>query len=360
MLVFSILRDGRLREFKQKHKRKSVSMIKRKKQLLGAFGLGIALVTLAFGCIVPSQIDSAHATDIDINVTIQGPGSSVTIITPKDGAVVTDNVLSVTTSYSKISSLRHTLVCMKDGAQVVNEVVSDITSIDPATNGRESFDKSLAAYDLGTASDCTLKAIAVTANGGSTEDTVTFRYRALHVVMNDGVDVKGNPSATISANDQVTLVVAQVYDEQGNPVFVKDGVQTDISIPSSMFDSNRQYILNLPMSEYGAKAGKYSLVVLAYNSAGSNISQNTVEFNYVPKSVGPTDPDDPDNPDNPDNPDKPTNPDKPGVPEVPGTGSILGDMNIARFDYILAGLIAFGAVAGFAVYLMARARRREK
>ncbi len=343
-------------------------MIKRKKQLLGAFGLGTALVALAFACILPSQIDSAHAEEVDINVTVQGPGSKVTIITPADESVVARSTLDVTTEYTKIQSLDHTLVCKKDGAEVVNTVIDHYTPDSSATSGRRSFSKSLEEYNLGNEADCTLRAKAVSAEGGDLEDVVTFRYRSLKVVMNDKVNDAGNPSATITIRDDVTLIVAQVYDAQGKPVFTKGGADAALSIPNTMFDAEKgQYVLTLPMAEHDAKAGNYTLVVRAYNKEGKNVSTNTVHFNYVPKGSGPVDPDDPNRPVDPDDPSKPSdpsnpsNPDKPGnVPEVPGTGSILGDMNIAKFDYILTGLVAFGAVAAFAAYLMVRARRREK
>lgn len=76
----------------------------------------------------------------------------------------------------------------------------------------------------------------------------------------------------------------------------------------------------------------------------------------------PINPGGPDRPGGSDEPGKPGEPDKPGTdqkPEAPGTGlNLFKDLNISRADYIVTGLVAFGVVTGFAIFLIVRRNKR--
>lgn len=88
----------------------------------------------------------------------------------------------------------------------------------------------------------------------------------------------------------------------------------------------------LPFAENEAANGKYTTVVVAYNAKGNIISMVNLDTEYTF-----------------------INPD---LPETPNTGFTIGDLNISKVDYLITGLIVFGVVAGFALYLVYRKSRR--
>ena len=92
-----------------------------------------------------------------------------------------------------------------------------------------------------------------------------------------------------------------------------------------------ELLIDLPFKEYGVPEGDYRAVVVTYDENDVILSIDTVPFTYKLRG---------------------------NTPEVPNTGSMLENLNISRLDYLLTGLIAFGAVAGFAIYLICRKNRR--
>ena len=87
--------------------------------------------------------------------------------------------------------------------------------------------------------------------------------------------------------------------------------------------------VELPMSDYDAPEGEYTGHVVTYDQNDDVLGQYTFTFYYKP------------------------------TPKLPNTGSVFANLNIARADYIITGLIFFGLVAGFAIYLIGRRSHRR-
>ncbi len=306
-------------------------MQRRKKQLLGAVGLAGVMAMTAIACSMPAPDASAQSGETTITVVVENNEVlSTQIISPKDTEMYQTNVIPIRTVYQGATELVHSLSCRTADGSTVNKVI-DTLQLGSRSSGTREFEYAIDTSELGVQADCVLTATAKGPDNGSVTDQVSFRYRSLVVEIKDEVDENRNPLVHIDVSDDVYVLTIQVYDEHGNPVFVdKDGKPKAIQVERDQFDlENMSYELYLPMSEYGAKAGKYSLAVVAYGEDRKTvISMNLNTFEY-----------------------------KPETPEVPGTGSVFDDLNISRMDYLLTGLIAFGAVAGFAIYLMLRKSR---
>lgn len=324
-------------------------MKRKTKRLLGVFGLAAVMATTAIAYALPTP--EAHADDgttasdaVTIQVKVIGPGETTQLVSPANGAVLKSNIVPVEYNFQRMKVIQTNLSCASAGQAAGEAIVVDTFDV-PADNdntGSRKFNIDLNKWGVQADATCRVFLTGKGINDTDVKDEgVEFEYRAMKVdipTTGDGdeekpvTDEKGDPEVVIGVNDQVYSLLLQVYDAAGNPVFVKaDGTEEPIIVGRDEFDlATGTYKLNLPMSKYGAKSGWYDLVAIAYGQDGKEvISMNTYRFYYDP-----------------------------GTPNVPGTGTIMDNLNISRADYVVTGLIAFGAVAMFGVYLVARKSRR--
>lgn len=345
-IASGILRDDSSGGFKQKYKRKSVSMKGKQKQLLGFFGLSLVTAMTAVAYSLPAP--GAAAQDLNVSVTVTAENGSARVISPENNAVLTGRTTDVAISYNKVRSVATVVTCVdtESKEQVFNETrnatLTEVTGVH-----KESY---TVPESLGNVT-CSAKITATGLDGETYYDGVSFSFRAMNIP-NPGTpddpikppvqpgeepcegpncgkfDDNNNPIVDVVVSDDVETVYVQVYDGDNNPVFVdKNGKAVPIETTRDAFKDGK-FALTLPMSSYNAKAGKYVAVLTAYNGKGEVVSTNNYWFEYMPKV------------------------------ETPGTGSILADLNLSRADYLLTGLVAFGLVAGFATYLIFRKSRR--
>lgn len=327
-------------------------MKRKTKRLLGVLGLAVVMVVTAIAYALP--VPEAHAEgellqddqSITIQVKVVGPGETVQLVSPSgDEETITKNIVSVEYNYQKMKVVYTNLSCTSASqARAADEAIVVHTMNGTADNdytGTEKFDIDLNALNIQTGATCRIFLTGEGISGTDVRDEgVEFQYRAIKVDMpttgddEEGkpiTDEKGDPEVTIGISDDVYSLFFQVYDASGNPVFAVDGVEEPILVSRDKFDlESGSYTLNLPMSQYGAKSGWYELVAIAYAQDGKEVvSMNVYRFYYDSET-----------------------------PNVPGTGTIMENLNISRADYVVTGLIAFGAVAVFGVYLVARKSRR--
>ena len=316
----------------------------KKKQLLGFVGLALVFAMTAIAYSLPAP--GAAAQDLNISVTVTAEEGSAKIIAPTDGAVLTGRTTTVSVSYNKIRSMTTTMTCKNASGEQVFEETRNANLTEPTGVANEQF---TIAEGLGDVT-CSAKTEARGLDGELYPDGVSFTFRAMNIpgggtednpvkppVNPDepcegptcvNVDENNDPIVDVIVSDDVEQVSVQVYDADKNPVFVdKDGKETPLLTTKDAFKDGKLTI-TLPMSDYSAKPGKYVAYFTATNSKGEVVSVNEYWFEYMPKV------------------------------ETPGTGSIFKDLNLSRADYLVTGLVAFGAVAGFAVYLVFRKSRR--
>lgn len=304
-------------------------MQKTKKHFLGMVGLAlVALLTLvAYGLPSP-EASAAEEGNVDVQVVVGEPNMNNRINAPRDGDIVVKPDLEISSSYSQASKIEYFLTYSNADGQEVRVPVGSFTPTE--NSGVNTFTVNLDGY--GGFNNYRLTSVAYGNNGAQREDTVAFAYRAINVYYN-GLNDNEDPQLKAEVNEKVDKIQVQVYDKDNNPVFVdENGVEHPIIVDKSAIDPETgELLIDLPFKEYGVPEGDYRAVVVTYDENDVILSIDTVPFTY--KLRGST-------------------------PEVPNTGSMLENLNISRLDYLLTGLIAFGAVAGFAIYLICRKNRR--
>lgn len=313
-------------------------MQKRKKQLLGLSGLAVVGVMTAIALSLPAaayenvmdakplDATGGQSTTVTVNVTENGLG--IRIASPKNNEnVVPDENGEVpfTLITSNAQSIQPILSYVDAQGRKVEKKLPVIYP-----NGQVTVNGKLVLLIAET--EYTFRVIATGADGTTIEDSIKFTYRAVRVESKGETAENNDPIIHIYANSAVNKMQVQVYyPGDSKPLFVNsEGKEEPIILDREDLDENGYAMLTLPFAKYKAPAGTYDVVVVAYGEDGKVVSMNRVEVKYSPKA-----------------------------PEVPGTGSMLLDnLNISHMDYLLTGLIAFGAVAGFAVYLVFRKNRR--
>lgn len=308
-------------------------MQRRKKQLLGLAGLAlVAVMTVVASGLSAPDVSALENTEseqgVNINVTVMEPGVHVTILNPQDGSTLTSNTLEVDLLLNHVNGASQYLILKKADGTTQRY---DLPNIPAGVSGsyKQTFDLATAAGGFG---DYEYHISATSVDGQIVEDSVSFRYRAVDASYDGETNEKGDPVVDIVVNDNVYTVQVQLYDEDGNPIYVDaNGKETPLILGKDDFDiTTGKLSIALPFEEYNLKPGTYTAVIVAFDKDGKWLSMNTIIIKYAPKT-----------------------------PEVPGTGSMLMDnLNISRLDYLLTGLIAFGMVAAFAVYLIYRKSRR--
>jgi len=326
-------------------------MQRRKKQLLGLVGLALVAAVTAIAFAMPAPGASAEggsigSVELTVRVEENIPQNQpwVSINSPLDGGVNVRQKLEINFSYKNANTATIKLVRLTaDGQQ---ETVTNITPACEMTfsNATQSceFDYDLGAFpfedDVKDNAGVSYQLQITPKNGAlvGNEDYAQFFYRAAHIEYNDKLDeATKNPLLDVFLNDAIDYALVQVYDENGRPVFIKNGnvnEQTPLRITAEQIrNSNGQLELLLPLGDYGAKAGKYRAVLLGYGADGKLLAIATdADINY----------------------------DGGAKPTVPDTGSIFRDLNISRADYLIVGLMAFGLITGFAIFLVVRRNRR--
>ena len=318
----------------------------KKKQLLGFVGLALVFAMTAVAYSLPAPGASAQDLNISVTVTDDGEEGSARITSPAPGATLTGRSTTLSVTYRKVRSMSTTVKCTDaEGAEVYNK--TEEVTLESASG---IVNKAIEVPETTSDVSCVAEMSATGLSNEPYNDSVSFTFRAMSLP-NPGteekpvkpvqpgddceegevcgvVDEKNDPVVDVNVSDDVETVTVQVFDTEGNPVFVdKDGNETPILTTKDAFRDGKLTI-TLPMSEYNAKPGKYVAIFTAKNSEDKVISVNEYWFEYMPKV------------------------------DAPGTGSIFKDLNLSRMDYLLTGLVAFGAVAGFAVYLVFRKSRR--
>ena len=320
-------------------------MQKTKKQLLGFVGLAAVGVMTAVACAMPAAaadevVPPSSSGDVNLTVTVRGGKNLARITKPLNRSTVVEPIVPVSYDFDESTNVK-TYIEYVDADGIKHEELLD--NFNPTeVYGTRTFDLNLDNYG-GREQAYTIKTVSTDQYGGTNEDAVTFNYRAVNAEFQKQPASNGDPIIDIEINSAVEQVLVSVYDKAGKPLFTDDkGNEIPVVLNRSDIDPATGKITKiLPFGEYGAPNGKYTAVVVARNADGNTISMVTIDTDYA--IIKPVDPE------------KPTDPD---TPDTPNTGFTIGDLNISQVDYLVTGLIVFGAVSGFALYLVYRKSRR--
>lgn len=364
-------------------------MQRRKKQLLGLVGLVLVAIVMAIACALPTPGAAASSTSVPIRVEVvtQGPLPTVSIASLHDDDIEVNKTFNVTIEYAKatklmvyIKNLGPTAMTLadvnpgpQDGEIAVSLAGSDCASITYSEENQTCTVEYTLPGNLAGANGVSFATRAVAVNGtagdSSSESIVAFTYRAAKFD-GDATYESGtnNPIIHIVMGSDVKSGELIVVDADGKPVFgnLEDGEEGKyeaIKFTGYNSTNNGKVDITLPFKGHDIANGEYRVILMAYDNEDGEGDDALIALagplsvNYTKGGSvnpgGPTTPTDPDDPNNPSGPEDPDNPD------VPGTGlNLFGGLNISSADYILTGLIAFGMVTMFAIFLIVRRSKR--
>ncbi len=394
-------------------------MQRQRKQLLGLAGLALVGIMTAVACVIsgPDAGAVSNSGDVNIKVQVANPGTvpevKIQDFTYRDTDSVFRKTFNVKVSYVRTTDLRVYLKNTGSAPEVDASGIALLATNPDAEAGELSIDTSACnvtfseteqicdlTFDLAQAEGefyvpgTMFSTRAVAINGGvesMADDAMAFAYREAFLMNFGGQYVaNGDPIMEAILSENVKFAAIEVFDEAGNRVPIpanttiggNDYYTLDLT---QMKDGSLKFAL--PLWEAKAADGKYKVVLITYDTAeptddslnGMAMVDN-VPYKKVNTSDPGTNPEDPNKPgspnnpntpnvpinpgrpDKPGNPDEPSNPDKPDgpdEPEAPDTGlNLFRDLNISRADYIITGLVAFGLVTGFAIFLIVRRNKR--
>ena len=195
-----------------------------------------------------------------------------------------------------------------------------------ATSGQNDYTLNLTTLNGGLYGK--YKVIAMINNKPSTEDMVSFTYRALKLNDDGTDDNTNNPKTIIDHGPGVDHVVIQVYDEDGNPVLPNT---VPVNTPDTTGGHGGNTPWTAPFQENHLKDGRYCIVATPYDQHGNIMDRNAkLCVNYKTKKI----------------------------PLVPDTGgSVFAGTNFTNSDFIATSLAIFFVVSFFAIMVIKRSRR---
>lgn len=137
-----------------------------------------------------------------------------------------------------------------------------------------------------------------------------------------------NPVIEVNVDEGVEKVEAIVYDANGKEVFRIDSLVTSITT---------NYI-TLPFNLYCLKDGEYKVAIIPYTRDENGnlvpmITEEEAKKNAIKITYG--------------------------NPEVPNTGDFFASLNLSQKDFLLTGLIIFGAVTAGGIFILRKKENRR-
>lgn len=311
-------------------------MKKLKKQVLGVICLAVVTAMTTIAYVIPSPEASAvEAITETIHVRVVDKYAEVIVNTAGDGEVFTDKVIDIEYDYGTAKEIIFELR-NEDG-----ELVSSWTKTPENDEevGQDKFEIDFPDYG-----DYVLSWRASGAVPSlDSENSIKISYYPVKITFVE-YDEDGQPIFDIQYSNEADLKDIQIYDNDGKALF-----EPTIRIPSS--DERYKQISSSeePTSIYskktrikvimpdGAQTGKYKIGIAGNTASGELLykykyksSTHVIDFSYT----------------SPDNPD------------VPNTGSFLTNLNIAKTDFLITGLLIFFSAAIIALFIINKKRTR--
>ena len=299
-----------------------------KKRIIKLFGLAAVIL---FGVVLlPAKPTfAATSANVTVQLTVLPSGEALSIVLPNDGAeFATDKVL-VRKQYAEAKTIQWRIVYTDDHGVETTYPMPTTSVADAhgnATSGQNDYTLNLTTLNGGLYGK--YKVIAMINNKPSTEDMVSFTYRALKLNDDGTDDNTNNPKTIIDHGPGVDHVVIQVYDEDGNPVLPNT---VPVNSPDTTGGHGGNTPWTAPFQENHLKDGRYCIVATPYDQHGNIMDRNAkLCVNYKTKKT----------------------------PLVPDTGgSVFAGTNFTNSDFIATSLAIFFVVSFFAVMVIKRSHR---
>ncbi len=302
-----------------------------KKRIIKLFSLAAVIL---FGVVLlPAKPTFATtSSNVTVQLTVLPSAEALSIVLPNDGAeFATDKVL-VRKQYAEAKTIQWRIVYTDDHGVETTYPMPAASVADAhgnATSGQNDYNLNLTTLNGGLYGK--YKVIAMINNKPSTEDMVSFTYRALKLNDDGADDNTNNPKTVIDHGPGVDHVVIQVYDEDGNPVLPNT---VPVNTPDTTGGHGGNTPWTAPFQENHLKDGRYCIVATPYDQHGNIMDRNAkLCVNYKTKKT----------------------------PLVPDTGgSVFAGTNFTNSDFIATSLAIFFVVSFFAIMVIKRSHRARR
>lgn len=296
-------------------------MNRKKKKILGILGLlMVAGLTMSALAIQNTDVGAVSSIAEKIVVRVFDSLPNINIKDPNNEQVVVGETHTV--EYDWQNSIYADFTLSKDG-EVIATWHEDYGEFTPGEHpyGTGSHEIILSEYG-----EYIVTAISTGSNSTTHADSITI-YRLTTDIEKNRENEDRDPIFDITFDEKVDILEIYVYDENGEKIF-DDPIIVDVTDEKTGAEKETiEFLLEMPE---GAEDGKYQIEVHGKDSTGfENSDPSSTYFNYI----SPT----------PDNPD---------------TGFFTGELNIARSDFLITGLmIFFGSTVGALFVLFKKEKR---
>ena len=315
-------------------------MTKTRKKLVGLFCLALVVAMTVFAYFIPSDtyaegVSDSH-TDV-IRVTVYDKYPAVKITEPEMDSATVSPVVNVNFDYENTQYIDFTLsyVDEEGETQTIDLPRFNPEELDPVFNyasGSDTVTVDLTEYLLGY-NEYILTAKAVSPIGYA-EDSTSFVFVPAKLTQTGNDPSNNDPITVVDYGEGVAKLEIEILDEKGNPVFDKPIV---INVDEPYAAGSKE--LELPFGSYGLESGTYYARITSYEYVEDEEGNKELVVINAPTKLFPI---------------TYTRPDSPAVPD---TGRFMGNLNIAKTDYVITGVIVFAAVVLVAFTLLSHKKK---
>ena len=293
-------------------------MRKTQKNILALVGLALVAAMTILAAFMPSKSASAATSNSmtdTITVRVIDSVPAVEVLNPKSGETISSLDDTLELKYDNISNYTVTITYIDE-----NEVPTDEHG-----NIEIPFRDSGKDYGYGK---YIVKISGVGLDGSEVKDAVEFEYVATNaeVEMNEETGTAtvkldyDDDDEDVSEDDKVAKVIVNVYDEDGNIVEGLSPIEVNAPVKE----------ISIPFDDYNLPSGDYTIVVTPYNASGKELYK---KLTYVVHYDGLL------------------------VPSTADTGGLFTNLNIAKSDYLITGVIIFSLIGIAGIVFINRKNR---
>jgi hypothetical protein len=276
-----------------------------------------------------NSASAATPNSMTDNVTVQVIDSvpAVEVLNPKSGEMISSLDETLKVHYDNISNFTVTITFIDENGVEHTEVIDEVEPDQEHGDLDIPFREFGADYGYG---EYIIKVTGVGVDGSEVEDAVKFEYVAVtaDVKMDEetGItDIKldyADEDPDLDEEDKVAKVVINVYDEGGN--IVDEISPIEVNAPGKE--------VTIPFDDYNLPSGDYTIVITPYNASGKELYK---ELTFVVHYNGLL------------------------VPSTADTGGLFTNLNIAKSDYLITGVIVFSLIGIAGIVFISRKNRNN-
>ncbi len=295
-------------------------MKRTQKRVLGLSGLVLVAAMTVFAATLPApNVSAAGRTKATDTIRVQVVNDSKTpvadFVSPAENVTVYEPDQRIKFKYENVDTATVSLKYTSEQGEV--SVVNDYKTFDFGyAAGEGVFDANLAKFGLG---EFEFTITAIGNNGVPDTDSIKITYRIMNAELTDRQKVDGTADLNYSYSTKLVKKVVAKIRKKGSDEVVKEIVTTDGS-----------KTINVPFYEFAKETTDYEIDIYGYGNGDTLVFTTTIAYTF-------------------------------NVTEVPKTGGLFRNLNIAKEDFLITGLIVFFilSVVAFGVVARGRGSRRK-